>query len=490
MTEKNGCSRLSCGGRLNCPVMKKEARIVIVPSAGAGHIASTIELAKLLVNHDHRLWVTVLVIKFPFDRTSGSSYAQSLASTERVNLINLPECPTDSESSGFGQMNAVLESQKPNIKEAVSNLTGPPLAAFVVDMFCTAIIDVAKHFGVPSLVFYTSGLAFLGLMLHLHTLRERDNAEFNDSDAEFIIPSFASPVPLKVLPSLAINKEWDSFFLAYGKGLKKADGFIINSFEELESHAVHFFTHSPQPIYPVGPLLNPKAHAHVHADADNTDTFNWLDHQPPSSVIFLCFGSMGSFPEDQVREIASALENTGARFLWSLRKPQPKGSMSLPSDYPLSDLPAILPPGFLDRTAEIGKIIGWAPQAQILAHPATAGFVSHCGWNSTLESVYYGVPVATWPLYAEQQMNAFELVCELKMAVEIALDYRVDFRTGPNTLLTADKIEKGIRSLMNIDQDIKNRVKEMSEKSRKTLLQGGCSYSYLGRFTDYIMNQV
>ncbi|MCI68776.1 UDP-glucose flavonoid 3-O-glucosyltransferase 6-like, partial [Trifolium medium] len=81
---------------------------------------------------------------------------------------------------------------------------------------------------------------------------------------------------------------------------------------------------------------------------------------------------------------------------------------------------------FLDRTAEIGKVIGWAPQVQVLAHPATGGFVSHCGWNSTLESIHYGVPIATWPLFADQQTNALELVSELKMGVEIALDYRME----------------------------------------------------------------
>ncbi|KAL2316528.1 hypothetical protein Fmac_030404 [Flemingia macrophylla] len=240
------------------------------------------------------------------------------------------------------------------------------------------------------------------------------------------------------------------------------------------------------PVYPVGPILN----THLEVEADSTHIFNWLDHQPPSSVVFLCFGSKGSFGEDQVREIARALEGTGARFLWSLRKPPPTGSgfRVSPSDYSISDLTTILPPGFLDRTAGIGKVIGWAPQAQILAHPATAAFVSHCGWNSTLESIYFGVPIATWPLFAEQQLNAFLLVRELKLAVEIALDYRVDFKLGPNTLLTADKIENGIRSVLVIDEDTRNRIKEMSEKSKKTLLEGGSSYSQLGRLIDYIMN--
>jgi UDP:flavonoid glycosyltransferase YjiC (YdhE family) len=163
--------------------------------------------------------------------------------------------------------------------------------------------------------------------------------------------------------------------------------------------------------------------------------------------------------------------------------------MAAPSEYTLSDLSLVLPEGFLDRTEGIGRIIGWAPQTQILAHQATGGFVSHCGWNSTLESVYFGVPIATWPLFAEQQTNAFELVRELKIGVEISLDYRVELNRGPTYLLTADKIEKGIRNVLDNDEVRKN-VKEMSEKSRKTLLENESSYTYLGRLTDYIMNQI
>ncbi|KAL5126061.1 putative UDP-glucose flavonoid 3-O-glucosyltransferase 3 [Glycine soja] len=463
--------------------MKKAARVVFIPSPGVGHLVPTIEFAKLLMNHDERLWISVLVMD-----TTSAAYTESLAS-QRLQFINLPESPSKSEPA----MTSLLEQQKPHVKQAVSNLisddSAPALAAFVVDMFCTTMIDVAKDLKVPSLVFFTSGLAFLGLMLHLHTLREQDKTHFRESQTHLLIPSFANPVPPTALPSLVLDKDWDPIFLAYGAGLKKADAIIVNSFQELESRAVSSF--SSHAIYPVGPMLNPNPKSHFQDDNDR-DILDWLDSQPPSSVVFLCFGSKGSFGEDQVREIARALQDSGLRFLWSLRKPPPSDSsfMAMPSDYLPSDFVEILPPGFLDRTAGIGKVIGWAPQAQILAHPATGGFVSHCGWNSTLESIYFGVPIATWPLYAEQQTNAFLLVRELNMAVEIALDYRVQFMAGPNTLLSADKIQNGIRNLMDMDLDTKKRVKEMSEKSRTTSLEGGCSHSYLGRLIDYIMNQV
>ncbi|XP_058743040.1 anthocyanidin 3-O-glucosyltransferase 2-like [Vicia villosa] len=476
-----------------------KAEVVFIPFPGLSHLVSTLEFAKLLINRDNRLRVTVLVIKFP-NTAETDVFTKSLPITDSLHIINLPECPLPSNTNPRSAMNDLLEAQKPNVKQAISNITTGEgkhghLAAFIVDMFCTTMIDVAKEFSVPAFVFFTSGIASLGLFLHLHTLREQDNIDSTQllQQNELAIPTFANLVPINSLPEAVIYKERESFFMNFAKGLKKANGIIVNSFEELESHAVHsFFSHpdlAALPIYPVGPMLNPKK-PESKGNLDYDDIIKWLDDQPPSSVVFLCFGTRGSFHDDQIKEIALAIENSGTRFIWSVRKPSPKGTMVAPSDYPLSDLNSVLPKGFLDRTIDIGKIISWAPQTEILAHPATGGFVSHCGWNSTLESINFGVPIAAWPLYAEQPSNAFQLVYELKMGVEIALDYKVVLSGESNYLVTADKIERGIRNVLDKDGEVKKKVKEMSEKSKKTLLEGGSSYIYVSRLIDYIVNQV
>ncbi|XVF20971.1 hypothetical protein REPUB_Repub12eG0050100 [Reevesia pubescens] len=197
---------------------------------------------------------------------------------------------------------------------------------------------------------------------------------------------------------------------------------------------------------------------------------------------------MGSFNEDQVKEIACALEQCGHRFLWSLRQPpEPtKGMLPSPTDY--DNVAKVLPEGFLDRTARIGKIIGWAPQVAILGHPAIGGFVSHCGWNSTLESIWSGVPIATWPLYAEQQLNAFQLVTTLGLAVEIKMDYHK--KDDEVEIVSAEKIERGIRCLMEQDSDVRKKVKEMSDKNRKALMKGGSSQSTFCRFINDVMHNM
>lgn len=123
----------------------------------------------------------------------------------------------------------------------------------------------------------------------------------------------------------------------------------------------------------MGPIINLDNGAE-----ENSDIVGWLDDQPPSSVVFMCFGSLGNFDEIQVKEIALALERTGHRFLWSLRRPpSPEQTSRAPGDY--EDPGAVLPEGFLQRTAGIGKVIGWAPQVEMLAHGAVGGFVSHYG---------------------------------------------------------------------------------------------------------------
>ena len=118
---------------------------------------------------------------------------------------------------------------------------------------------------------------------------------------------------------------------------------------------------------------------------------------------------------------------------------------------------------------------------EVLAHEAVGGFVSHCGWNSILESLWHGVPVATWPVYAEQQINAFELVRELELAMDLKMDYRME---NAQNLVVAEEIEKAIRCLMDTENPTRKRVQEMKEMSRKAIENGGSSFISLGRFIE------
>ncbi|KAM3301300.1 hypothetical protein P3S67_015801 [Capsicum chacoense] len=212
-------------------------------------------------------------------------------------------------------------------------------------------------------------------------------------------------------------------------------------------------------IYPIGPILN---QSKSRSESEEAETTNWLDEQPLNSVVLICFGSQGSLQAEQVNEIAIALENIGCRILWSLRRPPQSNNAQFPGEY--TSYSEILPEGLLGRTEKKGKVVGWVPQLKVLSHEAVGGFVSHCGWNSILESIWFGVPIATWPLHSEQQVNAFQLVKEVGVAVEFTLDYCERNKDQP--MITAEAIKKGIPKLMESNSTVRDKEKEMKEKSR------------------------
>jgi hypothetical protein len=287
---------------------------------------------------------------------------------------------------------------------------------------------------------------------------------------------------------MVFKRESLPHFLGAARRLKHARGILINTFKELESYAINSLSNGEiPPVYPLGPIVRCKGNSYDVGSNninDYKDIMQWLDDQPPCSVVFLCFGSWGSFSVDQVKETAYALEQCGHRFLWCLRKPPSNGKIESPSDY--VNFEEILPEGFLDRSVKIGKVIKWAPQVEILGHKAIGGFVSHCGWNSTLESMLSGVPVATWPLYGEQQFNAFELVFELGLAVEIKIDSRRDL-SKDGIIVSSDDIKRGLKLVMEPESEIRKKVKEMSQLSKKALMEDGSSYSALAYLIEDIM---
>lgn len=470
--------------------------LVFIPGPGIGHLASTIEMANALVSRDDRLFVTVLVIKLPYG-TKTAEHIQSFSASfdgKSIRFIVLPELPSPNQSSKPPLMlSAFLESHKPLVREVVTKLTNFPhsnrLVGFVIDMFCTTMIDVANEFGIPCYLFYTSSAGFLALSFHLQELYNQNNSIEANSDVELALPSFINPVPTKAIPPFFFDKDIAVWFHDNAKRFRsEVKGILINTFSEMEPQMIEWMSNGSLKIpkvYAVGPILQLKGIgvAQCNKTLNGADILKWLDDQPLASVIFLCFGSKGSFDEDQVLEIARALERSEVRFLWSLRQPPPKGKFEEPSDY--ANIKDVLPEGFLDRTANIGRVIGWAPQVEILAHPATGGFISHCGWNSTLESVWHGVPTATWPMYAEQQFNAFEMVVELGLAVELTLDYMKDFQTERSRVVSAEEIESGIKKLMGDDgNEIRKKVKGKSEESRKCMMVDGSSFNSLGHFID------
>ncbi|KAF8082786.1 hypothetical protein N665_0808s0022 [Sinapis alba] len=473
--------------------------LVFIPAAEIGHLQPTVELAKHLLNEDHRLSITVLIIPRP--SADDSDHVTSLFTASQERLRHVTISAADHSPDVLLDPQAYLDSQKPKVRDAVSRLMDPTradppprLAGFVVDMFCTSMMEVADEFKVPTYMMYTANAAFLGITLHLQLMFDEekyDVSELNDSVNELDFPCLTRSYPVKCLPYLFTSKQFLPIFLNQARNFRKMKGILVNTVAELESHSLKIFSFGgdvdgdlPQ-AYPVGPLLHLE---NGNVEGKQSEVLRWLDEQPARSVVFLCFGSMGGFNEEQTREIAVALERSGHQFLWSLRRGSPDILTEPPGDY--TNLEEVLPEGFLDRTSDIGKVIGWAPQAAVLAKPAIGSFVTHCGWNSMLESLWFGVPMVTWPLYAEQKINAFEMVEELGLAVEIRRFFRGDLLVGEMETFTAEDIERAVRRVMEEGSDVRNRVKEMAEKFHVALEEGGSSQVALREFIRDVVENV
>ncbi|CAN4124410.1 unnamed protein product [Withania somnifera] len=466
--------------------------LVFMPAPAIGHLVSICKFAENLLNRDERLCATILIIRppSPWDASIDAYIKRGYSAPQgsRIRYITLPQVePPSSEELAKcieNYVSLLIASYRSLVKEAITSKkwpnSNPKIIGLVIDMFCTSMIDVANELDIPSYLFFTSGAGFLGFLSYLSVWHDQVGRLFNRSDADLNIAAYAHPVPSKVLPTFSFIKEGYNSLLSHAVRFKETKGILINTVSEFESHAVNSLASDPElpPVYTVGFLLDLESQkGKGNTNSEDEEIMKWLDQQPPSSVLFLCFGSAGIFEPPQLIEMAIALERSSVRFLWSIRRPVEAETTKIED---------ILPEGFLERTKSRGIVCGWAPQVDILAHKATGAFVSHCGWNSTTESVWHGVPIVTWPLYAEQHINAFQLVRDLEIAVELTLDYRMH-ESDHREIVKAGEMEKAIRCIMDSENPLKKRVKDMGEICRKALMEGGSSFISLGRFLETIL---
>ena len=166
---------------------------------------------------------------------------------------------------------------------------------------------------------------------------------------------------------------------------------LVNSFHELEAGAIEALRAKNVKITAIGPTLGVSLCKDL-VDETQLQCLRWLDTHEEKSVVYVAFGSNGFLSAEEIQELAATLEEVGRPFLWAIRQ----GSAT-------ESLPENLRPGVLPM--EKGLIVSWAPQRQVLEHPSIGAFVSHCGWNSLLESLWNGVPMVGCPRVAEQNTN-------------------------------------------------------------------------------------
>lgn len=258
---------------------------------------------------------------------------------------------------------------------------------------------------------------------------------------------------------------------------------MVNSFKELEGGAIKALQEEEPgkpPVYPIGPLVQ------MDGADEKSECLRWLDDQPRGSVLFVSFGSGGTLSYDQLNELALGLEMSEQRFLWVVRSPNDKSAIATYFSVNSQNDPfAFLPKGFLERTKGYGLVVpSWAPQVQVLSHGSTGGFLTHCGWNSTLESMVNGIPLIAWPLHAEQKMNAVMLTEDLKVALRP--------RIGENGIIGRAEIAKVVKVLMEGEEGkkIRSKMTDLKDAAARVLGEDGDSTKSLAELAQKWKNKI
>ncbi|KAG2657389.1 hydroquinone glucosyltransferase-like [Panicum virgatum] len=390
--------------------------VVLVASPGAGHLIPMAELARRLVAHHSLAATLVTFTNLSACPDAHSAVLSSLSATE-VSTVALPAVSLDDLPSDAHIGTVLLELMGrsiPHLRALLRDISAAaPLAALVADLFGSTMLSLATELGVPSYIFSPINLTALAVVHNAVELNDgAASGEYRDLPDVLQLPGGVLLRREDYADEFKNSKEpIYAHVIEEGRRYRAADGFMVNTFHEMEPGNAEELKQAAEqgtfpPAYPVGPLIRPSS------DEDAASPcIQWLDRQPTGSVVYVSFGSAGALSVEQTAELAAGLEDSGHRFLWVVRMPSLDGGNSSMfrghgSDKDDEDPLAWLPEGFLERTSGRGlAVASWAPQVRVLPHPATAAFVSHCGWNSTLESVASGVPMVAWPLHSEQRTN-------------------------------------------------------------------------------------
>ncbi|XVF01290.1 hypothetical protein REPUB_Repub04eG0075100 [Reevesia pubescens] len=468
-----------------------QKHMLFFPFMAHGHMIPIVDMAKLFANRG----VKTTIITTPLSASFFSSIIQRSKLESGIDIgirtlkfptveAGLPEgcetadmIPTSQEGSGdlFRKFFLATVMLQEPLEQLLQECKPDCLVA---DVFFPWATDTANKFGIPRLVFH--GTSFFSLCAS-ECIRLYEPHKKVQSDSEpFVVPNLPGNITLtkKQLPD-HLKQDAETDFSKMVKASKESEqksyGIIVNSFYELEAtYADHYRNVLGRKAWHIGPVslcnraIEDKAERGKKSAIDEHECLKWLDSKEPNSVVYICFGSMAKFTSTQLKEIAMALEALGQQFIWVVRK---ENSNEEEEDW--------LPEGFEKRMERKGLIIrGWAPQVLILDHEAVGGFVTHCGWNSTLEGVSAGVPMVTWPVFADQFYNEKLVTQVLKIGVAVGVQ---QWAITVGDFVKREAIEKAVMEVMNGDKakEMRNRAKALAEVAKKAVKKGGSSYSDL-----------
>ncbi|WCJ30835.1 UDP-glycosyltransferase 73B4 [Euphorbia peplus] len=348
----------------------------------------------------------------------------------------------------------------------------------VADFFYPWTIDSASKFGIPGIVFHPVGFFPMCAAISVEQNVYGKRLNVTSDPTPFVIPDLPDEITLtgKQLPAYPFPSETVKLFWLSRKAELKSFGAIVNSFYELEpAYDDRYRDVLGRRAWSIGPVslcnrdVEEKSRRGMEASVDGHECLEWLDSKKPNSVVYLSFGSITDFSAARLKEIAIGLESSGKDFIWLVKRGTDE------SDW--------LPEGFEERIQGKGLMIrGWAPQVVILEHEAVGGFVSHCGWNSTLEAIAAGLPVLTWPVGAEQFYNEKLLTDVLKIGVSVGVE-QWSQKGGTDRIIKSETVTMAVDRMME-DEEMRRKAQDLGELAKKAVEEGGSSHSDLDALID------
>ncbi|KAF7803732.1 7-deoxyloganetin glucosyltransferase-like [Senna tora] len=466
--------------------------VVMTPFPVQGHLNSFLRLAKLL--HSRGFFVTFVHTEFNHTRLLNSRGSHALDGLPDFRFETIPDGLPPSHANASQDIASLCESttnncllpfqkllERLNQNASTSNGLVPPVTCLVSDIVMTFTIEAAEQLGLPIAIYWSASAVSYAGVWHYRTLLDKAIIPFKDEsyltngdlDTEINnLPGLVRNMRLKDFPSfLRITDPNDfmfNFLITEIQRALRSQAVIIHTFNELESDALNFLSSIYPSLYTIGPLpllLNQIPHSHLldsiasNLWKEETECLQWLQSKQPKSVVYVNYGSITVMSPQQLYEFAWGLANSKKPFLWIIRPDLVNGGS------------VILSPEFHNETKDRGFITSWCDQEKVLNHPSIGGFLTHCGWNSMMESVCAGVPMACWPFFADQQTNCRYACTEWGIGIEIDNDVK------------REEVEKLVIELMEGEKGkkLRQRILEWKKIAEEDNKPGGCSYMNLDK---------
>ncbi|XP_034923218.1 scopoletin glucosyltransferase [Populus alba] len=467
---------------------ENQVHIFFFPFMAHGHMIPTIDMAKLFASRGVKATIVTTPLNEPLvsrtiQRSKGLGFDINIKTIKFPAVeVGLPEGCENADSitshEAQGEMTTDFFMATTMLQQPLEKLLQECHPdCLIADMFLPWTTDAAAKFGIPRLVFH--GISCFSLCASDCLNRYKPYKKVSSDSELFVVPELPGDIKFtsKQLPDYMkqnVETDFTRLIQKVRESSLKSYGIVVNSFYELESDYANFFKELGRKAWHIGPVslcnreFEDKAQRGKEASVDEHECLKWLDSKKPNSVVYICFGTVANFSDSQLKKIAIALEASGQQFIWVVRK-----------DKKAKDKEEWLPEGFEKRMETKGLIVrGWAPQVVILDHEAVGGFVTHCGWNSTIEGIAAGKPMVTWPVSAEQFFNEKLVTDVLKIGVAVGVQQWV---TVYGDKITSGAVEKAVTRIMTGEEakEMRSRVEALAGMAKRAIEEDGSSYSNL-----------